>query len=61
MTEQETLEHGVYTVVYSCPDCSHSGFAQINYPSEDRAYCSVCEAWAEIIHVGKKMEDTNEL
>ena len=53
-TEIEPLEAGVYPVVYNCPHCTHSGFGTIDYPEQDKIFCSVCDSWAEITYVGDK-------
>jgi hypothetical protein len=50
-----STEQGIYPVVYSCPCCSHSGFTQIDYPKNDKAFCSVCDSWAEITFVGSRV------
>jgi hypothetical protein len=53
-TEIEPLEAGIYPVVYNCPNCTHSGFGTIDYPKQDKIFCSVCDSWAEITYVGDK-------
>lgn len=46
-----------YSVVYSCPNCLHSGFSKVEFPRVDKAFCTVCDNWAKITFVSEESEE----